>query len=503
MLYKACHAGGQNVVGGLAMESKAETRKRLYNEFLKKLDKAPSLSDDVIALFTKDFYSLTDAQKALYDRMKNDAASYDTPADFFRENYDEYVRFLCRDEKECEIIYTYMNKLNRFQYYCGWDRRTIRTDAYLNCVPKIRSILRTVFYLRFFNCSPADYLLDRMTTELLDVKRSGLIELYYLGDVIAAYLDAGDRETKDAVISIITADNNVAFLTVDIIRAVFKCDNPELHELMGKLLVAARLSEGLRQSICESMDCGTIESFRTVFDVIKDNDLLRYSSVKRAVASFIGILDTEDLTRSSNKTFHLMDEVVHDKTRAYALIDSRDVVSILVGLWGLGIYEVADAFDEIEKIALYGNPEQKKVAAFYASMTNYQSRQQKTLCRLFEAEELDLPMASIIFRCYLNDYYRKARDISEWYAKKSEHRGPYPLELSEYFADEKEAKRHIEILTRLLGMMDQKKYEFNPCVFPWNVEEITRSAVMIRIALIANAIGDQDVMDEYAEKLPI
>lgn len=42
-------------------------------------------------------------------------------------------------------------------------------------------------------------------------------------------------------------------------------ENTELYEAVGKLLLAARLQEGLRQSICENMDYGTAQAFMTLF----------------------------------------------------------------------------------------------------------------------------------------------------------------------------------------------------------------------------------------------
>jgi hypothetical protein len=67
-------------------------------------------------------------------------------------------------------------------------------------------------------------------------------------------------------------------------------ENTELIDLVGKMLVAARLQEGLRQAICERCDGGTMTAFRSNLGVIKDNDLIRFSSVKRAVGTWCGLI---------------------------------------------------------------------------------------------------------------------------------------------------------------------------------------------------------------------
>lgn len=59
-----------------------------------------------------------------------------------------------------------------------------------------------------------------------------------------------------------------------------KSHNQHLHKLLGDLLLAGRLQEGLRQSITENMDNGTVEAFLTLLKVIEENNLIRYASVK-------------------------------------------------------------------------------------------------------------------------------------------------------------------------------------------------------------------------------
>lgn len=54
------------------------------------------------------------------------------------------------------------------------------------------------------------------------------------------------------------------------------------------------------------MDEGTKEAFLTLLQVIEDNDLLRYSSVKRAVSVWIGIFNGESADRVTGKLLKLM-----------------------------------------------------------------------------------------------------------------------------------------------------------------------------------------------------
>ena len=88
-----------------------------------------------------------------------------------------------------------------------------------------------------------------------------------------------------ALKELIYSENNTAYLTREMILGILRSDDRELHRMLGDLLLAARLQEGLRQAICEAMDEGTVEAFLTLLQVIEENDLIRYASVKRAVST--------------------------------------------------------------------------------------------------------------------------------------------------------------------------------------------------------------------------
>lgn len=49
------------------------------------------------------------------------------------------------------------------------------------------------------------------------------------------------------------------------------------------------------------MDAGRPEAFLSLFQVIEDHDLIRFSSVKRAVGTWIGIFDENSADRICNK----------------------------------------------------------------------------------------------------------------------------------------------------------------------------------------------------------
>ena len=57
------------------------------------------------------------------------------------------------------------------------------------------------------------------------------------------------------------------------IRGIVMSRDTGLYKVLGDFLLAARLQEGARQAVCETMDAGRPEAFLSLFQVIEDHDL--------------------------------------------------------------------------------------------------------------------------------------------------------------------------------------------------------------------------------------
>lgn len=66
---------------------------------------------------------------------------------------------------------------------------------------------------------------------------------------------------SDRIYEIIYGDNNTGLITREIIKGVLMCHSSKAHKWVGDILLAARLQEGLRQTIVECIDEGSKESF--------------------------------------------------------------------------------------------------------------------------------------------------------------------------------------------------------------------------------------------------
>ncbi|MCL2326580.1 MAG: hypothetical protein FWC40_08825, partial [Proteobacteria bacterium] len=110
-----------------------------------------------------------------------------------------------------------------------------------------------------------------------------------LSEFLAMEINEGNAAVIGFVRNACLADNNVQVLTHAILLSVVKCSHVDLHRLLGDLLLAAKLQEGLRQSILENADMGSVDVLRMLMQIVHDNDLLRFSAALRALGTWMGL----------------------------------------------------------------------------------------------------------------------------------------------------------------------------------------------------------------------
>ncbi|MGN1032746.1 MAG: hypothetical protein ACI4PU_04730, partial [Intestinibacter sp.] len=226
---------------------------------------------------------LSDLEKNIKNGFKD--GLYKKPSDIFKVKADgcDYSKILdiFIDENMKQKYFHFIDKLNRFQVTVGYDRRSARINDYTYFIKNI--------FESMINISKFSYLGYSLTDVLLNDGKIGQDESEYiqyridLDELITIALDFGDREVEDALEEVFLGENNINTVNHYMIRGIIQSDNEKMYKLLGDFLLAAKLQEGVRQVICESMDCGVAESFIYLLDVIVKNNLLRFSSVKRAV----------------------------------------------------------------------------------------------------------------------------------------------------------------------------------------------------------------------------
>ena len=202
--------------------------------------------------------------------------TYDDVEDFI-EAYQEFS-YLMKENKESLCFYLRHLTL----YTCNKDviRMDVRSQNFsLYHAIAIKSIWAFyIFYASGMKIKDLVYGRYRQNFKHID-----------FSSVIASELLQNNQEVIDYCIEVLESENNTAVLTRDVIVAIEKSENSKLQDLLTQVFLAAQLQEGLRQSVIETVDEYQFSYFMKILDVIKENNLLRFSSVKRGIMTWIGI----------------------------------------------------------------------------------------------------------------------------------------------------------------------------------------------------------------------
>ncbi|PGY08375.1 DUF4132 domain-containing protein [Bacillus sp. AFS031507] len=247
-----------------------------------------------------------------------------------------------------------------YPYSEGYSRRPFRTrNLEYHYHGMIESFLY-IFDLDFEEFSIIDYLSCREGSPIYNP---------LISDVIAYEIDQKNERVIQALSEVIFGENNTALLTYEMIKGVFKSHSQEGYTMLGDLLLAARLQEGLRQSIVENIDEGTLEATIYMLKVILDHELIRYSSVVRALDVWTGL----DLQASDNRVTKRSIQYAADSLSNRELreegVRSENLNTLFISLWATAVNEEDDIKEPIQFLMENGETYQKVMAQFFLTQS--------------------------------------------------------------------------------------------------------------------------------------
>ena len=368
------------------------------------------------------------------------------------------------------------SSLADYPYTTGCHRRLIRSRDYHQHAPRIWGLVQ-----RLIRQHISGLTVPQLLRREYDVAKYGGS---FLPSVqIAARLDRGDAEVLAITRDMLLSENNTNILTYEALCGIFQSRSAELVELVGKLLLAGKLHEGLRQAICETMDCGRQEHFAYMMELIAEHHLIRFSSVRRAIATTIGVSGTY-ADRVDKKQLALMLRVLQNPQEADALIDSADNVEAMVGLWSKGSRDLTELIAGMEHMIEGGKPHSVLLVSYYLNVIQDEAYARRTAKRVLagitnavpDAEDMKciacyLPFVTADFRIYYAAEFMKTFDPSA------------------YFASTEEAAAFFDLCERAMDQMKRKEIEYRPCIFPWygvTLRKESLAGAMILAALCAD-----------------
>ncbi len=404
-----------------------------------------------------------------------------------------------------------------YQYSRALFRPTVRTKDPGAHTLDAFGLMQAYKVLGIYGVTPFEYLAERtaegagLDEEFLDFKRNDTytrdLHMVQFDDILAARIDNGDSKVIEGCKEAILSDTNTVIVTVPLIRGIVKSKNTELHDLLARFLVAARLQEGVRQAVCENADCGRAEAFLTILSAIEENDLIRFSGVKRAIATWTGICSVDSMDRVSDKLLAGVSEAVRDRARALEMTQTDDSVQIVTGLWALGFYEAQDAVGRMLQIVESGTKNQRLTISYYNRYMQHSDYSEQAARKILETYPDDQQMAAAFMPTYLDAVdtivrgcIRNSKNQSVYMADEADvHYDSLPVK--EIFDNEEQARLHYGILKNLADSMKKRKIEYNPMIFPWYGAVLDKSDLTQRIAVIAYALQDDALIDETCVRL--
>ncbi|MGG1518206.1 DUF4132 domain-containing protein [Paenibacillus oryzisoli] len=266
------------------------------------------------------------------------------------------------DAYSAEIMQYLTIHMTAYPYSVGYLRRPFRTQ---NPHVHIENMVRKLYAL--YDLSQTDFSLMTYLTTLSDPNPKDTPLIPYL---LAYELDRDNREVFNALKDICFGDNNTALLNRAMIQGIVLSHHAEAHGMLGQMLIAARLQEGLRQSIVEAMDEGTLEAFTSLLQVIIDHDFIRYSSVLRALDVWTGLGLEAANSRVAKQCMAYAHTSLSDERVCEEWATSNDVNKLYFALWATAVREEERLPALIRRLMEQGATYQQIAAQYFLAQSH-------------------------------------------------------------------------------------------------------------------------------------
>lgn len=317
---------------------------------------------------------------------------FDTNVDLYAHIDDDVMVFLQKQhgfqgllKTQADRLAIYLKEITSFSYTRGTFRITARS-------PHLRRQASNIM-----QAIGAFYITDACALDITDLIQ-GRYEHYVsfsLAPVMAAAFLAGDETAITAAKEVLTSENNTGVLTRELIDAIAMSRHEELQDLLLQVFVAARLQEGLRQSVAESCDMYQLSFFQKTVKIILEENLIRYSSIQRAVMCWCGLgyeaVEDKEVKYLLGRMAAFMDQ---EEARHQALFSTQPLDTYLA-LYVQGTRNVETAQEEA--IALFAQKQAQLTASAIVYLSAIQGFASTKHLSLFEEYEEDSWIQALLY----------------------------------------------------------------------------------------------------------
>lgn len=307
---------------------------------------------------------------------------------------------------------------------------------------------------------------------------------------LALELRRGNEEICALVWDAMTGENTEVLLSTPIIRAVIISGREELVDQLLKLLLAARLQEGLRQQILENADAGSVQTLTRILKLCIDEDLFRYSSVTRAFDTWTGLGYGDADGRAVKKSAALAYDCLTDTEARKRYLNSSNTLEAYFALWGMGCMEVADT-DRMVRLLLDDGEKYRRILGWLFVSRTDSSRYKMRLAGEYLNERDEETLAWITGCLSVT-----ASVFNTWAYRKE----PFTPEKNPDFPEEKEKRRRLfYALKETAAFIGNKNRTFTGNPFAFTSVTLENTSVISCMMSLAGYDGDEEMTEELAK----
>ena len=189
-----------------------------------------------------------------------------------------------------------------------------------------------------------------------------------IGWLLAGAIDRGGRDAEEvqAILEASAAgEHATGQMSRLVIHALLSCARPAAWDFVVRLLLAAQRQEGLRQAILESVDEAHPAAFKRMLQVIRAENLVRFSATVRAFDVWCGFLWDGASAFTVNDAIDRIGRLLDDPAARTAALDERDGETVYLALWSTAFEDVDVAIPLAIPLLEASEPERRFAAAHF------------------------------------------------------------------------------------------------------------------------------------------
>lgn len=188
----------------------------------------------------------------------------------------------------------------------------------------------------------------------------------------AAAIDGGNTAVYQTLLDIVYQRQEKGKVTANIISSLLLSEKEEAWKGVEALLLSAQREEGLRQTIVECLDETSLGAFLHLIKVILEKNLLRFSSVVRAIDVWAG-LGWEAAKKSTVKRFLTLGyEYLQAPAAIPDAMASKDNAEVYMALWAQGVLDVTQCAPLVRTLYEKGTVEKRCLALYFVAQAGPQ-----------------------------------------------------------------------------------------------------------------------------------